>query len=285
MTLIDILIGILAVAGVYGVFFLLYVLYAKLSRSFKKKSYHHMVQPEPDKDSNWKPINFSYYRTYIFIKDTDEEYIIRKIKRFLGQDGTDASFEELDNYIDSGLSVDEYIKVNKRDNNDVVDLNTLYEKISEDWDKIFAGENSLQIEVLSILKRESWHILEVKNSTFSDFISLVWWLDDESMKYKQPSAVIAFCQNQRIAMEDFICKIDNDTTNDDFIGSFRNNKNFGIHYPHVHLSKSGNISLSKVREIWFDAELAKIPFDLVNEEKTPFEIFYKRFSLQAHSST
>lgn len=78
-TTMNIILAILAYAAAW--FYILYII-PKILRLFKKKSHHHIVPPKPKKDKNWKPIDFSKYKCFIFINDSSIEHLNRKINRY-----------------------------------------------------------------------------------------------------------------------------------------------------------------------------------------------------------
>lgn len=61
-----------------SIFFLLLFVYPKVIRLFKKKSHHYIIPPKPNKDRNWKPIEFSNYNCYIIMSDNN--FLISELK-------------------------------------------------------------------------------------------------------------------------------------------------------------------------------------------------------------
>lgn len=61
--------------------FMLYFL-PKINRLFKKKSHHYIVPPTPNEDKNWKPIDFSNYECFVFIKDSSVDHLNRRLNRY-----------------------------------------------------------------------------------------------------------------------------------------------------------------------------------------------------------
>jgi len=186
-------------------------LYARISRLFKKKSYHYIVPPCPEKDKNWYPVDFSKYECFIFINNASEEYL------------------------------------------------------KEKFITLFDNENELDVNGIEFAKENEWVLLKVKNYSFVEFKSLVWWFDDYSEETKAPDSVIGFCKHRTITLQDYVFKIDKVLQEENFIGVFRNEKNFGIYLPNSGLSESGNISLNRNHEIDFYSEESKLPLEMIEK--------------------
>lgn len=144
--------------------------------------------------------------------------------------------------------------------------NTKEKFIKEQLDNFVITENEfhqLVIKEIVFLKHETWIILRIKNTSFFELKFLAWWLYDLFEINKITSEVIGICQHKNKPLQDYLFKIDNDSESDNFIGSFRHGKNFGIYLPTANLNKSGNISLSINHEIDFYSELAKLPIEQI----------------------
>ena len=218
-----------AILLIITMFVVIIFLYSKFVRLFKKKSYHYIVPPEPENDKNWNPIDFSKYDSFIFIKNSSEEYIIEKLRTVLNTENNEPKIKAID---------------------------------------------------LELIKQNDWILLKIKNSSFDKSTSLVWWLNYYSDNIKVPEEVIGFCQHKTISLQDYIFKIDKAIQEENFIGSFRNGKNFGIYLPNAALHKSGNISLSRNHEINFYSEISKLPIELLEGKMIPYEKVIKYYRQQ-----
>jgi len=229
---------ILASLLLLSFFFLLVFIWvkftAKFSRLFKRKSHHYIVRPTPKNDSDWYPIAFSNYDSFIFIKDADENYIGEK-------------------------------------------LNLYFESKNLETDN---AHNPIAIDKIELNKHKTWLIFKINKSSFGDFKTLVWWLDDVSEVYQSPTSVIGFCQQKNKPLKDYLFKTDKWSDEDDFIGSFRTGKNFGIYFPNIWLNESGNISLSKTHEINFYYELSKLPIEYIEKPMISCEKLIKHYRQQ-----
>lgn len=127
-------------------------------------------------------------------------------------------------------------------------------------------------------KQNNWVLLKIKNYSFVDFKSLVWWLDDLYDDIKSPESVIGFCRHKSISLQDYIFKIDKVLAGENFIGSFRNQKNFGIYLPNAGLFETGNISLSRNQEINFYSEVSILPIELMETKMISYEKVMKYYS-------
>jgi len=115
-----------------------------------------------------------------------------------------------------------------------------------------------------------------------DFKSLVWWLDDFYDDIKSPDSVIGFCRHKSMPLQDYLFKIDKVLLDENFIGSFRNGKNFGIYLPNAGLSEAGNISLSRNHEINFYSEVSKLPIELMDAKMILYEKvmkYYRQYAI------
>lgn len=223
MEIIDFVLIIIIFVAVFAV---MIFLYARISRLFKKKSYHYIVPPIPEKDKKWLPIDFHKYECFIFIKNSSEEFIVEKLNIVLENE-------------------------NKETNIDANDI----------------GMN----------KQENWIILKINNSSFVDFKSLVWWMDDYSNEIQSPESVIGFCKHKSIPIQDYIFKVDKVLQEEIFIGSFRSGKNFGIYLPNSGLSEKGNISLSRNHEVNYYTEESKLPIELLEKKLISYEKVIKYY--------
>ena len=206
-----------AVLLIITTFVVMIFLYSKIVRLFKKKSYHYIVPPEPENDKNWHPIDFSKYESFIFIKNSSEEFIIEKLRTVLDTENQ---------------------------------------------------ETKIKANDLELIEQNDWILLKIKNSSFVVSTTLVWWLNYYSENIKAPKEIIGFCQHKSIPLQDYIFKIDKVLQEKNFIGSFRNGKNFGIYLPNAALHESGNISLSRNHEINFYSEFSKLPIELIENKMT-----------------
>jgi hypothetical protein len=124
----------------------------------------------------------------------------------------------------------------------------------------------LSITKIGLPKQDNWVVLKVNSASFYKFKSLVWRIDDYSENYESPNEVIGFCQHKIIPSEDYVFKIDKESEDEYFIGSFRTGKNFGIYLPNAGSNESGNISLSRNQEINFYSEVSELPMECLNEQ-------------------
>ena len=132
-------------------------------------------------------------------------------------------------------------------------------------------ETELNASDIELSKSDNWILLKVKNWFFVDFKSMVWWLDDYSEEFKSPDSVIGFCKHKSLPLQDYIFKIDKVLQEENFIGSFRNGKNFGIYLPNSGLTDKGNISLSRNNEVNFYSEESKLLMQLMDEKTITFD--------------
>jgi|GEM_PF-2137175 len=138
------------------------------------------------------------------------------------------------------------------------------------WDlNRYRNSKQLSIQKIHSCNQEGWVVLRVKAASFHRFKSLVWMIDDYSENYESPNEVIGFCQHKEIPSEDYVFKVDKESEDGYFIGSFRTGKNFGIYLPNANSHKSGNISLSRNHEVNFDYEISKLPMECIDEQETP----------------
>jgi len=241
----EILKYILSIIFIITIFIVMLFIWVKIMRLMKKKSFHYITPPIPENDNNWNPIDFTEYIPLIFLKDASIEYVLGKL---------------LDIYNDE-------------------------------------GENNK----IEIIKAENWLILKFYNISYEDYINLTWILDDDDSKIewetdennkldrekddyintklydyllinsKYPKEVIGFCQHLKKPLQDYLFKIDEeDKAGENFIGTFRSEKNFGIYIPFSGLKESGNISLTRNNEINFYSELDKLPIEYIDKAMTPY---------------
>lgn len=191
-------------------------LYARITRLLKKKSYHYIVPPSPEKDKNWHPVDFSKYENFIFINNISLIDFIEKLK------------------------------------------------------KILSIEKEFKLHGIELVEENNWILIKTKNLSFLGFKSLVWWIDVYSKEFNSSDRVIGYCKHKSIPSQDYLFKIDKVLDKDNFIGVFRNQKNFGIYLPNAGLSEKGNISLSSNFEINFYSITSNLPIEMI--EKTSVSI-------------
>lgn len=135
---------------------------------------------------------------------------------------------------------------------------------TEPFLKLKSNASTISDSNILIQKSTTGTIVEIKDSSFGDYVSLFKWFIDNPKISNQPSEVVAFCQNKDRPLQDFLFKIDKVLTHEYCIGSFRTGKNFGIYLPHIDLNESGNISLSRNNEVSFSLEISKLPLESIN---------------------
>lgn len=223
-----------------GVFITMFFIYVKIVRLLKKKSYHYIIPPKPENDKNFHPIDFSKYNKFIFLKNCSEDYFIEKINEFID-------------------SADREIQIEKGN----IELNKL----------------------------NNWIVLRINNSSFFQFHFLVWSFHDDIYQLdengldnsnpkdilKSPENIVGLCLHKSINLKDYIIKLDRVLAEDNFIGSFRNGKNFGIYMPNASLNEHGNISLSRNHELNFYSEMDELPMELIDGKMIPFEKILKYY--------
>ncbi|WP_321281062.1 hypothetical protein [Marinifilum fragile] len=128
----------------------------------------------------------------------------------------------------------------------------------------YRNSKQLSMQKIESCKQGNWVVLRVKAASFHRFKSFVWRIDDYSESYETTNEVIGFCQHKETPSEDYVFKVDNESVDGYFIGSFRTGKNFGIYLPHANSHISGNISLSSNQEINFDYEVSELPMECIN---------------------
>lgn len=132
-------------------------------------------------------------------------------------------------------------------------------------------EKRLKANDLELIEQNEWVLLKIKNSSFVMSTALVWWLNHYSKDFDDNSEIIGFCKHKTLPLQDYIFIIDKDLQRENFIGSFRNRKNFGIYLPNADLHESGNISLSRNNELNFYSEFSKLPIELIEKKMISIE--------------
>lgn len=95
---------------------------------------------------------------------------------------------------------------------------------------------------------ENFAILKVENAALKEYHDAIDLGSTIAFDF-----VIGFCAHQEEASKDYIVKVDTETDQDYLISVFRTNQNFGIYLPYSDKNKYGNISLSNVQELNFEA--------------------------------
>ncbi len=82
---------------IFSIFIGLLFLWAKLIRLFKKKNFHHLVPPDPEKDHNWYPVDLSNYNSYVFVNNQTEESLNETLSYFfISEDAFERLKEEIE---------------------------------------------------------------------------------------------------------------------------------------------------------------------------------------------
>ena len=124
------------------------------------------------------------------------------------------------------------------------------------------SESEPLFKISSSYKHDSWSILGISDISFEGFTTLVWYLSTEEGT-NPDFIVIGYCQHFQNSLNDFIIRLEADDP-DHFIGSFRNGQNFGIYLPKSGIEKTGNMSLTRNKEISFDEVSSILPMSLLN---------------------
>jgi len=207
-------------------------LYSKLSRLFKKKSYHHIVPPKPENDKNWHPIELSEYECFFFVKNSSLKFILETINGILKDKNKSI-------YLDSFEYVEEK------------------EWILLKLDKIsYANYITAMFYLCNYSENKNYPKNVIgfgihKKDNNQDFLFKI----DEYMHIQE--LMISTLKRIEKVLEGKI------------IGSFRDGRNFSIYFPHIGLNEKGNISLSKNnQEVNFHSEISKLPLNLIKKEKS-----------------
>jgi len=96
--------------------------------------------------------------------------------------------------------------------------------------------------------------INVLQSNFSDFHNLISFCT-----FINGKGVIGYCKHKTTKNKDYVVKLDIDSGNENMIGTFRTNQNFGIYLPKSDIDPKGNISKSVVKEIDFQNEIDQVP--------------------------
>jgi len=258
MTVIEFIKALLLIGTLFVV---MLFLYSKIIRLLKKKSHQRIVRLTPDQDPKRHPIDMSTYELFIFIKNPEEEFIVRKLNRFIGIENP----EEEKKYLETDEETADELK---------------FEYFNNRWNKVLMADYKINKNNIELTNKDTWFIIKIKRASFLAFHSLAWWLDDDSSFFTAPSEVIGFCRHIKNPGNDYVFKIDKGSSEDDFIGSFRTHKNFGIYLPYAGLTESGNISLSRNHEINFYSETSKLPIDFIDNKMIPYEKLERLYRLK-----
>ncbi len=118
-------------------------------------------------------------------------------------------------------------------------------------------QDSMGLESAKIETSSKWEMVKIQASNFHDFHQAIDFLtaiaSDESYGY---------CINKVDSSKDYVVKVDSRSDHEYLLGTFRNNQNFGIYLPYSDRHPNGNISLSSVQEVSFEALEKHLPQQL-----------------------
>lgn len=149
-----------------------------------------------------------------------------------------------------------------KDNTEEFTTGALYTSLNEKNEASIFKANDIALN-----QQNNWTLLKIDPCSFVAFKSFVAQLD----AYYEQGHVTGFCRHKSIALQDYLFKIDKSILDKNFIGAFRNGKNFGIYLANADLHETGNISLSRNHEVNFHSEIADLPLELMEGEMSPYE--------------